>query len=310
MSGSRQTAKIAETPAANKGHPFSAALWALGAMVCFTAMIVLIRMVSKSLTALDISFYRSVIGVAIMLPLIFRGGVGRGIEQLKTNRPGLMTLRGVLTYIALVAWIYAVSNMVLADAVALNATIPLWTVVLAGLILGERVSKRRWLVIILGFTGALIILRPGFQAISLAAAAALVSAFFYGSAATVTKLLARTEPVNGIVLYTNLALAIVSAGPAIIWWNPPSWAQVPHVLGIGLAGTLAHVCITRAYRLADASFVAPFDFVRLVLITSAGYLLFGEQVSTFVWIGAAIVISSTIYLTRVEARAAEMGTLA
>ncbi|HUT49413.1 MAG TPA: DMT family transporter [Alphaproteobacteria bacterium] len=289
-------------PAAPAPHPVRLALWALGAMGCFTAMIVMIRYVSDAMTALDIAFYRAVVSVLVMLPVIFRGGLARGIGQLKTKKPTLMIARGVLTYIALVAWIYAVASMVLADAVALHATIPLWTVLLAALVLGERVSVQRWLVVGIGFAGALVILRPGFAEITWAAIAALASAVFYGGGAAVSKALSRTERVTAIVFYTNLVLVIVSAAPALIWWNPPGLKELPLVIGIGVTAAMAHICITQAYRLGDASLVAPFDFVRLVLITAAGYLLFGEAVSIFVWFGAALVIGSTIYLTRAEAR--------
>jgi len=291
-----------DAPAVPETHAVRSALWALGAMGCFTAMIVMIRYVSDVMTAFDIAFYRAVVSVLVMLPVIFRGGLAAGIGQLRTKRPGLMISRGVLTYFALVAWIYAVANMVLADAVALNATIPLWTVILAALVLRERVPAQRWLVILVGFAGALVILRPGFAAITLAAAAALVSAFFYGSTSAVSKALTRTERTGAIVFHTNLTLAAAAAAPALVWWNPPGWAELPLVIGIGVTGALAHVCITQAYRHGDASFVAPFDFVRLVLITAAGYLLFGEAVSIFVWVGAALVIGSAVYLTRVESR--------
>ncbi|HAK58836.1 MAG TPA: hypothetical protein DCO77_00410 [Nitrospiraceae bacterium] len=291
-----------ETPADPAAHPARSALWALGAMVCFTAMIVMIRYVSDTMTAFDIAFYRSVVSVLVMLPVIFRSGLATGIGRLKAKQPGLMISRGVLTYFALVAWIYAVANMVLVDAVALNATIPLWTVILAAMVLGERVPAQRWFVVMVGFAGALVILRPGFAAITLAAVAALISAVFYGASSVVSKALTRTERTGAIVLYTNVVLAVVSATPALIWWNPPGLADLPLVIGIGVTGAMAHVCITQAYQFGDASFVAPFDFVRLVLITAAGYLLFGEAVSIFVWVGAALVIGSTVYLTRAEAR--------
>jgi len=294
--------EIIEAPDAPETHPGVSALWALGAMGCFTTMIVMIRYVSDVLTALDIAFYRAVVSVLVMLPVIFRGGLAAGIGQMRTKRPGLMIVRGALTYFALVAWIYAVAHMVLADAVALNATIPLWTVILAAVVLREQVSMQRWMVIMVGFAGALVILRPGFAVVTWAAVAALVSAFFYGASSAVSKALTRTERTGAIVLYTNLTLAVVAAAPAIIWWNPPGLKEWPLVIGIGITGALAHVCITQAYRHGDASFVAPFDFVRLVLITLAGYLLFGEAVSIFVWIGAALVIGSTVYLARVESR--------
>ena len=292
------------TTAPPADRPALSSLWALGAMVNFTVMIVCIRYVSDTLTPFDISFFRGAIGVVFMLPFFVTALRSEGLRVFRARRPGLMMLRGVLTYIAVLAWVYAVANMVLADAVALNATIPLWTVVLAAFVLGETVTRLRWIVTLVGFAGVLVILRPGFVEVGWPAILALVSAFFYGASGNVAKLLTRTESPNSIVLYTNLVLALVAAGPALYVWNPPSWEQVPLVLGVGVAGTLAHLCITRAYKLADASFVGPFDFVRMVLVTIAGYVLFGEAASLYVWIGAAMVIGSTVYLARVEAKAA------
>ena len=280
----------------------TAAFWAVGAMINFTIMIVLIRYVSDTLTAIDVAFYRSAVGVVLMLPFVFRRGIANGLVSLKTKRPWLHTLRGLLTYLALVTYVYAVANMPLVDAIALNATIPLWTVIFAALILSEAVGPRRWLVTMLGFVGAIIILRPGFVDVGWAAIAALVSAAFYGATGITVKALSRTEPPQRIVFYTNLILTLIAAAPAIVFWNPPTWEQVPLVIGIGLSGTLAHLCLTRAYMRADASFIAPFDFIRLVLVTIAGYMLFAEETSIWVWIGALVVMSSTIYITRVEAR--------
>ena len=281
--------------------------WSQG-WLSFTAMIVMIRYIADPrlnavpLTAIDIAFYRSLVTVALILPFYFRRGMAKGLMGLKTRRMKIYCLRGVFTYTALTTYVYAVAHMVLVDAVALNSTIPLFTALLAAVFLRERVGPLRWLVTAVGFVGVLVILRPGAIEISWAAVAALVSAFFYGATGITVKMVSATEPTWRIVFYTNALLAVIAAIPALVLWNPPSLQQAPIVFGVGLAATLAHFCLARAFSLADASFVAPFDFIRLVLITVAGYVLFDEVASVWTWIGAIIVFGSAIYLTRAEAR--------
>jgi drug/metabolite transporter (DMT)-like permease len=214
----------------------------------------------------------------------------------------MLFLRAALTYLAMTAYFYAVATINIVDAVALNTTLPLWLTVLAALILSERVGPRRWLATAIGFGGALVILRPGFVAVSPAALLALASAILYAGAAIVVKVLARTEPATRIVFFMNLYLLMIAAGPAAWRWNLPDWDSVPYLLAIGLAGTLAHVCNTRALAAADASFIAPFDFLRLVMVTLAGWLIFDDPGSVWTWVGAIVVFGSATYITRREAK--------
>ncbi|MCZ6859063.1 MAG: DMT family transporter [Alphaproteobacteria bacterium] len=283
-------------------HPVLGALWMTAAMTSFTVMVVLIRIISDRLTAFDVAFYRALVGIALTLPFLLRGGLGEGLILLKTTRYGLYVARGLFTYLALVAYVYAVGHMILVDAIALNSTIPLFTVVLATLVLREKVGPRRWLATMAGFTGALIILRPGLVEIGLPAILALASAACYGVTGIVVKILSRTEPAVRIVFYTNLLLALFAIGPALIFGNPPGWGEALPLLGIGATANFAHFCMIRAFSAADASFVAPFDFVRLILVTFAGYFLFGETSSPWVWVGAVVIFASAIIITRIEAR--------
>lgn len=292
----------AGVPTDGANYPVQGALWMIAAMTSFTVMIVLIRSISDTQTAFDIAFYRALIGLALTIPFVLRGGLRKGLASLKTRRIGLYMTRGLFTYLALVGYVYAVGHMILVDAVALNSTIPLFTVVLATLILREKVGPRRWLATLAGFVGALIILRPGLIEVGLPAILALASAACYGATGIVVKVLSRTEPVARVVFYTNLLLALFAAGPALIFWNPPGWNEALPLLGIGASATIAHFCMVRAFAAADASFVAPFDFVRLVLVTFAGYFLFGETSSPWVWVGAVVIFASAITITRIEAK--------
>jgi drug/metabolite transporter (DMT)-like permease len=282
-----------------RASPLRGALWMTGAVTCFAVMAVAIRLLEHRQNAIDIAFWRSVIGVSLMLPFMLRG-LRQGLFT--TRRHGMLFLRAALTYLAMTAYFYAVATINIVDAVALNTTLPLWITVLAALLLGERVGLRRWVATAIGFAGALIILRPGFIAVSPAAMMALGSAVLYSGAAIVVKLLSRTEPATRIVFFMNLYLLLIAAGPAAWRWNLPTWDTVPYLLAIGLSGTLAHVCNTRALAAADASFIAPFDFLRLVMVTLAGWLIFNDPGSVWTWVGAIVVFGSATYITRREAK--------
>lgn len=282
--------------------PFWGAGFMIGAATCFALMAVCIRYLKDDQTSIDITFWRSLFGTCFMLPFMIRG-VRSG--AFRTRRLGLLTLRAVFTYVAMVTYFYAIANMSIVDAVALNATIPLFTAVLAALLLPEVVGIRRWTATLIGFGGALLVVRPGFQEITLSVFFAVGSAFFYASAGIIVKVLGRTEPTTRIVFYMNLILLLIALVPWAINWNmPKSWEAVGFLLGIGLSGTMAHIFVTRALAAADASFCAPFDFWRLFMVTIFGWLLFEDPGSVWTWLGGVIIFASAAYITRREAQGA------
>jgi drug/metabolite transporter (DMT)-like permease len=280
--------------------PGRAALWAIGAGINYVIMVILIRNISDHLPAGDITFYRVFFGVLLMLPLFLGGGVAGVKQRLATRRLGLFWLRACFTYAAVLGYFYAVVKLPLAEAIALNSTLPICTAALAALVLRESVGTKRWIVVLVGFAGALVIVRPGFAVMSWAALAALASAALYAAAGICVKVLARTEPVGRIVFYMNLMIAVLAAGPVIYDGTLPRWSDLPWIIGIGAAGSMAHYCNSNALKLADASFVAPFDFTRLPLGALAGWALFADHVSPWVWPGAALIFGSAVWLARAE----------
>lgn len=281
--------------------PLWGATFMLLATTCFAGMAVFIRLLKDDQTSIDIVFWRSLFGSAMMLPFML-GGIRSG--SFKTGKIGLLGLRSFLTYLATISFFYAIANINLVDAVALNATIPLFTALLAALILPEVVGMRRWVATLIGFGGALIVLRPGFQEIGLPAVGAVVSAFFYACASIVVKILARTESATTVVFYMNLILVAIATIPWAIHWNLPKSNEAwIYLLGVASCGTLAHVFITRALAAADASFCAPFDFNRLFLVTVAGWLIFGDPGTIWTWIGGVVIFAAAAYVTRREALA-------
>jgi drug/metabolite transporter (DMT)-like permease len=281
--------------------PWSAVLYALGAIIMFVVMAVCIRALSSRVSAGDITFYRTFFGLLLMLPFLLGRGPAYARSLLATRRLGLFTLRAVLTYTAVISYFYAVTKIPLAEAIALNSTLPIFMTAMAAAMLGERVGLQRWLAVALGFGGALVILRPGFAEVSWPALASFASAALYAAAAIDVKILARTEPPARIVFYMNLLVTVLAAGPFLVDFTPPLWSDFPYILAIGAAGTLAHLFQSNALKRADASFVAPFDFLRLPLAAIAGFALFHDQPGLWVWAGAALIFASAFWIARREA---------
>ncbi|MGH7002568.1 MAG: DMT family transporter [Alphaproteobacteria bacterium] len=274
----------------------------MGAIVMFVAMAVCIRALANRLPAGDITFYRAFFGLLLLMPLIFGGGWPRARQTLATARLPLFVLRALFTYLAIVGYFYALTKIPMAEAIALSATLPIFMTAMAALFLGEAVGIRRWIAVALGFAGALVIVRPGFADVSWAAVTALGSASLYAAAGIVVKKLARTEPPGRIVFYMNLFVAILATAPLIADFTPTRWSDLPFIVAIGAAGTAAHYFQSNALKRADASFVAPFDFLRLPLGALCGYILFDDRPSDWVWVGAALIFASAFWIARREAR--------
>lgn len=277
-----------------------AGFWMILAAAMLASMIALIRHVFEAhgVHAFEIAFFRNLFGLLFMLPWLMHVGWA----GLRTERLGLYTVRAVFGIMAMLTWFWAVSQMPIAEAVALSFTVPLFGTVLAVLVLGEVVRVRRWTATVVGFVGAMIILRPGLEAVSLPAVAALVSALCIAVVMTVVKMLSRTEPTNAMVIYMVIFLTPMSLVFAVPVWTTPSWEALAWMAAIGGLATLGHQCLTRAFKAADATVVLPFDFTRLIWAEMLGIWVFEEVSDTWTWVGAAVIAASVIYIGHREAK--------
>ena len=273
------------------------ALWMLASTIFFTAMTAMIRYLSGSIDPLEIVFFRNLFGLAVLLPWVMR----HGMVSLNTRRLPLYSLRALVGLIAMSCWFTAISRMNLGDAVALSFTAPMFATVGAILLLGEIVRVRRWVAVLIGFAGAMVILRPGFAEIPPAAYLVLLSSMMMGLSVCLVKLLARTEQVIAIVFTMVLMLAPVSWIPALFVWQTPDPIQFAWLLAIGACGTLGHICITRAFSMAEATAVLPYDFLRLPLMAVLAWLVFDQVLDGWTGLGAAIIIGSSLYIAHREA---------
>jgi drug/metabolite transporter (DMT)-like permease len=288
--------------------PLQGALYMIAAAFLFAMMNGAIRLLGDGAAAagaggmhpFQIAFFRNVFALSFMLPWLLH----HGRSALKTERLKMHFGRAAFGLTAMLCWFSAVAYLPLAEAVALNFTVPLFATAGAALVLGEVVRARRWTATVVGFLGVLIILRPGFTEITPLMALPVVAACFMAISVLFVKSLSRTEAPATIVLYMNLLLTPLSLGPALFVWRWPTLPELGLCAFIGFCAVTAHISFTRGFARADASAIMPFDYARLPFVAVLGYFLFGEVPDAWTWVGAAVIAAAAIYIAQREARVA------
>lgn len=275
-------------------------LWMLASTASFSAMIIAVRYLSDTIPPFEQVFLRSVISLAIGLPMVIR--VWR--DTAHTFRPnalgGLYAGRGFSTFVGVSAWFFAVAALPLAEAVALHYTLPIIGLILSGIVLREQITRARWLAVVIGCTGVLIILRPGVEAFDIMALVVFLSAAGYASGDIFTKVLSRTEPARLIVVNLNIYLIVFSAIPTALDWRTPPASDIPMILVMGVTAWMAHMCLAQAMKRADASIIIPMEFVRLPLTAFAAYIFFTEIPGVWTIVGAIVIFIGVWQLARKE----------
>lgn len=280
-----------------RNHVLIAAGLTIFAGLCFAGLSAQVKFLSSDLHGFVITFWRNFWGLFFVLPWLLRQGLG----ELSWPRVRMFTLRSALSLASMLCGFTSLSYLTLANATALSFTAPLFATILAALVLGETVRRRRWSATLVGFLGVLIVLRPGVMGLGIGEVLALAGAFLTALVIIVVKQMSRTEPSNAIVAYMVLLLTPMSLVTALPFWSWPAGGDWVFVVGMGLAGTIGHVCWTRAISMADASVVVPFDYLRLIFTIIIGILAFAEQPDRYTLIGSAIIVMAGIYIARREA---------
>jgi drug/metabolite transporter (DMT)-like permease len=270
------------------------------AAAAFAGMNVTIRAMNAELHPFQVAFLRCAVGFLFMVPWLARVGLG----GLKTSNHKLYFSRAFVGYASMLCWFSALASLPLAEATALSFTSPLFATAAAALFLGEVVRRRRWSATIVGFLGAMIVLRPGIDAVSLAHGLVLASAALGAWTAITVKQLTRTDNPNAIILYMTIYLVPMAAIPAAFVWQWPSQSAWLLTALLGLFATIGHQSFTRALAACDASYVLPFDFTRLPMVAILAYLIFDEVPDLWTWIGGAVIVGATVYIARREAQIA------
>jgi len=280
-----------------------AAIWMLGAIASFSAMAVAGREVSFALDTFEIMLFRSVVGLIIVA---FAATTLGKWHQINRKQVSLHFARNIMHFIGQNLWFYAVTVIPLAQVFALEFTSPIWVILLSPLLLGERITLIRATAALMGFVGVLVVTRPDVSGINTGVIMAASSAIFFAFTIIFTKQLTRTQSITCILFYLTvlqLGFGLISAGYdgdiAL-----PNEETLPWLVLIGVAGLLAHFCITNALAIAPATVVVPIDFVRLPVIAIIGMLLYGEALDLWVLLGAGIIFAGNYLNIWSETRSA------
>lgn len=283
--------------------PVMAALWMVGSGVFFTGLAGTIRYLGQEMHPFEVAFFRNFFGLAFMLPWLFSAG----LSGLKTARLGLYVVRCLLGLASMLAWFTALAWLPIAQAVALSFTAPIFATILAAVYLKETVRARRWTATTVGLVGVLVILwpqlaAPGGATLSGGIALAIVSTLLSVIVSLIVKRLSATESPNAIVTYMVLILTPMSLVPALFHWTWPPIDTWFWLVAMGALGSIGHLCYVRAFAMADASAVMPYDYTRLLIAAVLGWIAFGEVPTIHTWIGAAIIVAAAVYIAHREAR--------
>ncbi|MEO8057774.1 MAG: DMT family transporter [Burkholderiales bacterium] len=264
-----------------------AALWVAGWLSLMVVIAVAGRQASHELAVFQIMELRSLIGLVLLYPLVRASG---GFSAMRSTRLWHHAARNTVHYAAQYGWFVALTLISLAQVVALEFTMPIWTACLAVSFLGERLNVWKALAVALGLVGVALIVRPSAAGLSAGQAIALAAAVGFAVSVTLTKSLTRTDSAVVIIFWMLVFQSIIGALPALFTWRWPSVGVWAWVLLIAFCGTFSHYCMARALRHADATTVVPMDFLRVPLMALAGWLVYAERVDMFTVAGTVLIL--------------------
>lgn len=289
------------------------ALCAVLAVVFFSANDVAIKSLSDGYALHQVVLIRSIIGVAFILAII--APMTNGFAIARTKRLKMHLLRGGFVVFANLTFFLALAAMPLAEAVAIFFISPLVITIFSVLFLGEKVGPRRWAAIALGFAGVLIMVRPGTAAFQPASVLPLVSATCYAAMHVMTRRIGGTESAATMAFYIQIAFIIVctAMGLTVGWgqfadqsdpslafllraWDWPLMANMPVFVVIGVGTAFAGYLISQAYRVTEASFVAPFEYLALPMAVVWGMVVFDEYPELTDYLGMALIMAAGLFM--------------
>jgi len=270
-----------------RGKLYRAIFWMIGALVSFTTMAIATRELTDTMDPFVIVFFRTSVALILILIIVMT----LGWRNISTKNLPIHIFRNTIHYLGNLTWIIGVSLIPLAQVFSLEFSAPIWVAIFAVAFLKEKLTFGKITAIVFGFTGILVILRPGFIAIDQGSIAVLCAAFFFAAVHVITKSLSKVDtPLTILFLMYTMQLPISAVG-AYLFWILPSWSDLPWIFLVGLTSLTAHYSMTRAMILADVTVVIPIDFMRMPIIAVIGYYLYTEPYSIWVFIGAILIFS-------------------
>ena len=272
--------------------------WMLLTGMLFVGVTVAVRYLGTSMNPVQAAFIRYCFGIVLILPLLSRAGV----MSLDRDRLGFHALRGLVHGGGVILWFLAMSRIPISEVTALGFTTPIFVTLGAAAFLSERLKPYRVAAVLIGFIGALLILRPGLRVIDIGALAQLGAAPLFACSYLMAKSATRREASSMIVVLLSVFCTLTLALPALLVWRTPTLEELL-LLGLtALLATSGHYCMTRALEVAEVSAVQPFTFLQLVWATILGLILFDETPDVWIWIGGAVIVGSATWMAQQEVR--------
>lgn len=289
QSSIRSSNRTADAPA----RPLLAFMWMMGAVASFALMAVAGRAIQTEMNTFELMLYRSGIGfIVVAIAVVARP---RGFAKLRTRVAFLHVKRNLWHFAGQNLWFFAVVSIPLAQLVALEFTNPLWVAIFAPFMLGERLNPMRIAAIAVGFTGVIIVARPGASPLEIGHAAALLAAAGFAMNTLYTKSIMRHDTILCVLFWMTCSQTVMALVLALPGGIPlPSAEVLPWVIIVGLTGLSAHFALTSALRHAPATMAAPMEFLRLPVLSLVGVWLYGEMLHPAVLAGAVLIVVANI----------------
>lgn len=264
----------------------------LAATLLFTVMGITARYVSGRIHPFEVVFFRVAFGLVLLLPLV----ISHGLRHFRTTRFGLHVARAAGHVSEMLIYFVGLTMIEYAQVQALTFTTPLFATLLAVAFLRERIRLRRMGALVVGFLGAMLVIRPGLVPVETGSMLILVSALGWAGVILIVKRLTDTDSSVTITAWMVVLMTPMAFVPAAFVWVWPTWTELGWLALVGIAGTLGQLAVTQAFRLADTTAVLPFDFTKLIWAALMGFLVFGEVPTVWTWIGGSVIFCGGLYI--------------
>ena len=256
-----------------------------------TTMHCLIRFATEDSHPFEVAFFRTIFVLLIFLPVVIKNG----IASLKSNNVKMQSYRAVVGSIAMLCMFYGLSITELAKATALMFTVPIFATILAIFFLKEIVGIRQWIAMFVGFSGAIIVLRPDIE-LGFGPLLILCASMMWSASMLMAKKLTQTDTTVSITFWQAAGLIPATFILAMQVWEWPTLQQLIMFLFIAVAGTLVHWFLNEALKRADITALLPLDYLRLIWSVSLGFIFFNEIPHIGLWLGAALILGASTYI--------------
>jgi drug/metabolite transporter (DMT)-like permease len=258
-----------------------------------TVMLSFLKIAQEDVNVYVAGFFRFFLGLVIILPYI----VKNKDAVLKTTHLKQHFLRAILGLPAMLIYFSALVLLPIEKLTAISFVVPLIVTILAVFFLGEKIYIYRTLALILGFSGMLVIIRPGFVDISIGVYMVLFSALLWSINIIITKKISKDDSAITILAYQSIFMSLLSFFIVLFFWEMPSLKTFTYLILAAMCGTVLHLTLNHAFKLVDVSMTQPYSFLNLVFASIIGYFVFDEMPDLYTWIGALIIFTGVLIIS-------------